>query len=127
MSTEQFSILFEDAAGKQWRRGKVTRGVLRIIEANEKELQEAYTAREQAAAKKQTPEQTEGDTEATAESPESVGSRLLDVRLASIIEYCADVDGKPLVLDEVDLGEAQHLFQGFWRSVWGLDPKGNLL
>lgn len=120
MSAEDYPILFEDANGQPWRRKRISRTGLQAIQAKERELDKLYDERHAV----KTDETTDDDDAGTENVSQN---KLFDVRLAAIYEFCASVDGSSVDLDNLDTGEAQHLFQGFWRNVWGLDPKGNLL
>jgi hypothetical protein len=102
-------IKFVDAHGGSWTRARVSRNRLNEIQAREKELEAQFDA--------VTP--TEGE--------DSVRNKLFDVRLKCLEGLVGDQEGTPLNLEDIDVSEAQHVYQAFWRNVWGLDPLGNLL
>ena len=111
-----YPISFEDVTGRKWLRARVGKSTLEEIQKHEIALQEQYDAEE-------------ARIDALPEEERKTAPRkyqLIEVRLTAIKDYCAFEDGTPVDFDVLDMGEGQHLYTGFWRSIWGLDPLGNL-
>lgn len=121
--TSTLPISFEDAIGRKWTRAKIGRTLLQEIQSAEDALEKEFDLKIQ-----ETQEATEAaETKESAVNYLVTQNKLFDVRLKVIDGLYGNESGQPLSVDDLDVSEAQHIYQGFWRSVWGLDPKGNLL